>query len=77
MTEKSIDTLYIPNYTGSLGYGMKFVKELIGKCGAVDVDDCIMTARGLVEKGVIKDGVTWQFVYGGSHGGFIAAHRER
>lgn len=55
---------------------MKFVKELIGKCGAVEVDDCIMTARGLVEKGVIKDGVTWQFVYGGSHGGFIAAHRE-
>lgn len=55
---------------------MKHVKELIGKCGVVDVEDCIMTARGLVENKVIKDGVTWQFVYGGSHGGFIAAHRK-
>ncbi|KAI5121465.1 hypothetical protein M0805_003922 [Coniferiporia weirii] len=67
-------TLYLPNYTGSLGYGMKHVKELLGKCGEVDVQDCIDTTKGLIIKGVIKEGFGRQFIYGGSHGGFIAAH---
>ncbi|THG95921.1 hypothetical protein EW145_g7878, partial [Phellinidium pouzarii] len=49
-------TLYMPNYTGSLGYGMKHIKELIGKLGDIDVQDCIDTTKGLIIKGVIKEG---------------------
>jgi dipeptidyl aminopeptidase/acylaminoacyl peptidase len=29
------------NYTGSIGYGEKYVQELRGKCGELDVQDCV------------------------------------
>ena len=70
------DTLYFPNYTGSLGYGLKYIKELIGKWGVVDVQDCIDTTMGLIRKGVIRNQIGFQFIFGGSHGGLIAAHRK-
>jgi hypothetical protein len=28
------------NYTGSLGFGQRWVEELVGKCGELDVADC-------------------------------------
>jgi len=66
----------MPNYTGSLGYGDAFVQNLIGKCGELDVDDCIATARHLITLGISEEGRGKQLIMGGSHGGFLTAHRE-
>ncbi|KLO07772.1 alpha/beta-hydrolase [Schizopora paradoxa] len=67
-------TLALPNYTGSLGYGEKNVKALIGKCGTLDVKDCVDAVDLLVQKGYANRGKGSLFVYGGSHGGFLAGH---
>ncbi|KAF8949992.1 Alpha/Beta hydrolase protein, partial [Flammula alnicola] len=67
-------TLSLPNYTGSPGYGQKFLQDLIGRCGELDVEDCIASARRLVELGVSEEGPGKQFITGGSHGGFLTAH---
>ena len=70
-----IDTLSFPNYRGSPGYGEAFLQELIGRCGELDVQDCIAAARHLVSLGISEEGPGRQFVMGGSHGGFLTAHR--
>lgn len=70
----SSDTLSLPNYTGSLGYGEKHVKALVGTAGALDVQDCMATIRHLIQLGIAKEGPGNQFIYGGSHGGFLGAH---
>ncbi|KAF9529900.1 Alpha/Beta hydrolase protein [Crepidotus variabilis] len=67
-------TISQPNYTGSLGFGEAFVQGLIGRCGELDVDEVIDTARYLVKKGISQEGEGQQFIYGGSHGGFLGAH---
>ena len=64
----------MPNYTGSTGYGEKYVQGLIGKCGTLDVADCIATVEELIKLGLSEPGR--QIVNGGSHGGFLAAHRQ-
>lgn len=69
-----IDTLSLPNYTGSLGFGEKYVKELLGKCGSLDVEDCMASVRHLIKLGICNPGPQNQFIQGGSHGGFLAAH---
>ena len=69
-------TLALPNYTGSLGYGEAAIHELVtGRCGRRDVDDCIASLDYLVEKDLAEEGPGRVFVMGGSHGGFLAAHR--
>ncbi|KAH7927715.1 alpha beta-hydrolase [Leucogyrophana mollusca] len=65
-------TLSMPNYTGSLGFGEKWVQKLIGECGTLDVGDCIATVEHLITSGISERGR--QFVQGGSHGGFLAGH---
>ncbi|KAF7297410.1 Peptidase-S9 domain-containing protein [Mycena indigotica] len=67
-------TVSLPNYRGSLGYGEKSVRSLVGNCGSLDVQDCIETARHLVKMGLSSEGPGKQFVSGGSHGGFLTAH---
>ncbi|KAF9474509.1 alpha/beta-hydrolase [Pholiota conissans] len=67
-------TLSLPNYTGSPGYGEKFIQDLIGRCGELDVQDCIASARHLIELGISEPGPGKQFIAGGSHGGFLTAH---
>ncbi|KAJ7087977.1 Alpha/Beta hydrolase protein [Mycena belliarum] len=67
-------TLSAPNYSGSTGAGEAFVRALLGNCGALDVQDCIATARHLVRLGLAVEGRGKQFVMGGSHGGYLAAH---
>ncbi|KAL4260391.1 peptidase S9C family protein [Pleurotus pulmonarius] len=67
-------TLSLPNYTGSLGFGEQYVQALRGNCGSLDVEDCIASVRHLVDLGIAKFGKGQQFVSGGSHGGFLAAH---
>jgi hypothetical protein len=71
-----IDTLNIPNYTGSTGFGDFYVQKLIGKCGTLDVEDVKATVDHLVKEGKGEYGPGKQFVTGGSHGGFLSAHRE-
>ncbi|KAH0833856.1 Alpha/Beta hydrolase protein [Lanmaoa asiatica] len=65
-------TISLPNYTGSMGFGEKYIQELIGKCGTLDVADCIATVEELINLGLSEPGR--QVVQGGSHGGFLAAH---
>ncbi len=71
-----IDTLNIPNYTGSTGFGDFYVQKLIGKCGTLDVEDVKATVDLLLREGKGEHGPGKQFVTGGSHGGFLTAHRE-
>ena len=66
----------MPNYVGSTGYGDKFVQDLIGKCGDYDIEGTILSAKHLVKKGISEEGPGKQFVSGGSHGGFLTAHRK-
>jgi len=70
-----VDTLSFPNYTGSPGYGEQFIQDLVGRCGELDVQDCIASARHLIKLGISEAGPGKQFITGGSHGGFLGAHR--
>jgi acylaminoacyl-peptidase len=70
------DTVSLPNYTGSPGYGEAFLQRLIGRCGELDVQDCITVARHLVRNGISEEGTGKQLIMGGSHGGFLTVHRE-
>ncbi|KAF7969092.1 hypothetical protein HWV62_28344 [Athelia sp. TMB] len=62
------------NYTGSLGFGEKYIKKLIGQCGTLDVQECISSVDHLIDQGISERGHGKQFVFGGSHGGFLSAH---
>lgn len=62
----------MPNYTGSIGFGEKYVLKLLGEAGRLDVDDCIASVRHLVARGISEPGN--QYLTGGSHGGFIIGH---
>ncbi|KAF8591662.1 alpha/beta-hydrolase [Ramaria rubella] len=59
------------NYTGSLGFGQKYVEALIGRAGDLDIKDCYYAAKHLVKLGLAQEGPGKQFLQGGSHGGFI------
>ncbi|KAI6160299.1 Alpha/Beta hydrolase protein, partial [Pisolithus thermaeus] len=65
-------TVSMPNYTGSMGFGEKHIQALRGRCGELDVGDCIATVWELIRLGISEEGR--QVVSGGSHGGFISAH---
>ncbi|KZV61022.1 alpha/beta-hydrolase [Peniophora sp. CONT] len=67
-------TVSLPNYTGSNGYGGAHISALIGKCGTLDVQDCVDTVNKLVELGKASLGPGKHYIYGGSHGGFLGAH---
>ncbi|GAW06731.1 alpha beta-hydrolase [Lentinula edodes] len=67
-------TISLPNYTGSTGYGEKYIQALIGQCGTLDVGDCIESVRHLVKIGVANEGRGKMFLGGGSHGGFLLGH---
>ncbi|KAJ3742795.1 Alpha/Beta hydrolase protein [Lentinula detonsa] len=67
-------TVSLPNYTGSTGYGEKYIRALIGQCGQLDVGDCIESVRHLVKIGAAKEGRGNLLLAGGSHGGFLLGH---
>ena len=67
----------MPNYTGSVGFGQKYVENLMGYIGSLDVEDCIASVQHLVRAGITRGGSGQQYVYGGSHGGFLSGHRKR
>lgn len=70
------DSCALVNYTGSLGFGETHIRKLLGQCGTLDVQDCIASVEHLIKEGVSERGHRKQFVWGGSHGGFLAAHCE-
>ena len=63
------------NFTGSVGFGQKYVQAMCGTCGTLDVQDCLASVQYLIDKGIAEKGPGKQFVQGGSYGGFLAAHR--
>jgi len=65
----------LPNYTGSTGYGGKHVDALIGKCGERDVADIVRSVKAVIDSGASGQKVA-KYYYGGSHGGFLGAHRK-
>ncbi|KAF8837150.1 alpha/beta-hydrolase [Paxillus ammoniavirescens] len=65
-------TISLPNYTGSIGFGNKYIDKLTGRVGTLDVSDCMATVEELVKLGISEHGR--QLVHGSSHGGFIAGH---
>ncbi|KAG1834331.1 hypothetical protein DFJ58DRAFT_908669 [Suillus subalutaceus] len=65
-------TLSLPNYTGSMGFGEKYIQKLLGHCGKMDVQDVVESVNELIRLGISEHGR--QVVQGGSHGGFLTAH---
>lgn len=65
-------TVALPNYTGSIGFGEKYIRQLPGKCGRLDIDDCMESVRYLIKQGISKEDA--QYLLSGSHGGFIIGH---
>lgn len=68
------DSISLPNYTGSLGYGQRYVEALLGKIGRLDVDEVMASAKEMVKRGLAEEGPGMQLYMGGSHGGFLGAH---
>ncbi len=69
------DTLSLPNYTGTPGYGQNEVYRLLGKCGTLDVEDVHASTLYVAnDLQLARHNQGEIFVMGGSHGGFIAAH---
>jgi len=60
------------NYRGSLGFGSDFVNVLPGRCGELDINDCLDAVSFILNEGnVDPENIV---VVGGSHGGFVAGH---
>ncbi|XP_052284418.1 acylamino-acid-releasing enzyme-like [Dreissena polymorpha] len=60
------------NYRGSSGYGNDSIYSLPGKCGDQDVKDVQRAAEEVIRESGYDGGRV--VVWGGSHGGFLAAH---
>ena len=56
------------DYRGSTGYGRKFMEDLNGQWGEVDVADCVAAARYLISEGIVNPEKI--AIKGGSAGGF-------
>jgi len=56
------------NYGGSTGYGRAYRQRLEGQWGIVDVDDCVNSARYLIERGEVD--ASRLIIRGGSAGGY-------
>ncbi len=56
------------NYGGSTGYGRAYRQRLQGQWGIVDLDDCVNSARYLVERGEVNP--SRLAIRGGSAGGY-------
>ena len=62
----------VPNFRGTLGYSRSSIRSLIGKLGRQDVDDVHRTVEHVLSEGLCDPERV--VCYGGSHGGFLAAH---
>ena len=62
----------VPNFRGTIGYSRSSIRSLIGKVGRQDVDDVQRTVEHVLSEGLCDPERV--VCFGGSHGGFIAAH---
>lgn len=62
-------TILIPNFSGSTGYGVKYLENAIGKIGEVEGAEITECVKKLVASGKIDGDKVFSF--GGSHGGFL------
>lgn len=62
------------NFRGSTGAGDDNVHCLLGHVGNYDVRDCLLALTSAREEDVRLVQCTQSFLYGGSFGGFTAAH---
>ncbi|KAJ7687487.1 Alpha/Beta hydrolase protein [Mycena rosella] len=69
----AITTAFTPS-TVALALEGSFLRALLGNCGTLDVQDCLATVRHLISLGLAVEGKNKQFVMGGSHWEFLAAH---
>lgn len=64
---------------GSLSFGQGSIRALRGRCGSLDVEDCMTVLADAASKGLCDPARTCFF--GGSHSGFLGGHvsptRER
>ena len=60
------------NYRGSTGMNEQALNSLPGNIGTNDVADCMEATNFFINKGLIKTDEL--FLWGGSHGGFLACH---
>jgi len=67
-------TVVAANYRGSVGFGEGFVQALPGRCGELDVADCVALLDTVIERGLASSEPGDAAVVGGSHGGFLAGH---
>ncbi|GIY67051.1 acylamino-acid-releasing enzyme [Caerostris darwini] len=65
-------TLCMINYRGSAGFGENNINSLLGNIGTQDVADVQQAALHVKHESRLDVGDI--FIFGGSHGGFIAAH---
>jgi dipeptidyl aminopeptidase/acylaminoacyl peptidase len=57
------------DYSGSIGYGRSYRERINGRMGVIDVDDCVRTAKYLVEIGAVDPNRL--IIRGSSAGGYV------
>jgi dipeptidyl aminopeptidase/acylaminoacyl peptidase len=67
-TQRGIGVVDV-NYRGSSGFGRDYRRQLNGRWGEIDWQDCVDAARFLAEEGTVDAERTW--VEGGSAGGYV------
>jgi acylaminoacyl-peptidase len=63
--------LLMPCFTGSMGYGAKFMEDLAGKIGEIDVEEIIKSIEYCGKEGLCDESKVAMF--GGSYGGYLCA----
>lgn len=63
--------VFLPNYRGSVGWGVKFTEAILGDMGGKDFEDVLLGVDSLVETGIAD--ADRLAVSGWSYGGYIAA----
>ncbi|KAH8113185.1 alpha/beta-hydrolase [Phellopilus nigrolimitatus] len=58
------------NYSGSSGYGRRYIERLVGSWGVADVEDCVDTARALASPAFGEIDPARVLITGGSAGGY-------
>jgi len=61
------------NFRGSTAYGETFLRALPGRCGTLDVRDCVHATQFVTSHLKLADH-SQLGVFGGSHGGFLTTH---
>lgn len=64
-------TILAPNYTGSCGFGQKYMENLLGKIGDIDLKEVVGMINQVINQKLCSEKKI--FVMGGSYGGYLSA----